>query len=366
MKDQFLLCSKCFKDEGLQLDAERIGIKNDKECTNCLSNKGKKLTKELIRKLCYIFFVRGTIEKFDYGGFPIIQMNEYKSNRRKSVELSKHLEKDARLIESAGEIGLFYYAPRFWMFGEIEPLKDLQPDNRSEIIEKVFELYPTKQITTEESFYRLRLNPEKPEDPNEYDSPPDEFIGNGRLDDENLPLLYGSQDLQICIHECRTTVEDNIYVGKLRPKRNLKLLDLTELIEEEEGVTEFDSLDLAIHFLFLAGKHSYKICREISKAAFQKKYDGIVYPSYFSFVSNGLVPFETIYGISIRRYEKLKDYAKSQVIPNLALFGRPIKNKILTVECINKVLINQVYYDTTFGPAAHNGFGPIPEENEIL
>jgi len=362
MKINFLLCSKCFRDEGLYLDAEKIGVENDEICQNCNSKNGKKLTKKLVRNLCYRFFVRGTVEKLDYGGFPIIQMNEYQINNKNGVELSEHLKEDAKIIENAGEIGLFYYPPRFWMLGEIEPLKDLQNQNRNKIIEKVFELYPTKEFSKEDSFYRLRLNPENPENVNEYDSPPDNFIGDGRLDDLSFPLLYGSQDLQICIHECRTSAEDNIYVGKLKPTRNLKLLDLTELIKEEEGVSEFESLDLAIHFLFLAGKHSYLICREIAKSAFKKNYDGIIYPSYFSYISNGLVPFETIYGISIRKLDEMKDYAKSQVIPNLAIFGRPINEGILKVECINKVIINQVFYETSFGPAAHNGFGPIPEE----
>ena len=57
--------------------------------------------------------------------------------------------------------------------------------------------------------------------------------------------------------------------------------------------------------------------------------------------------------MSIRRIPQLKEYAKSQSIPNLALFGRPVYEKKVTVDCINKVIINRVSYDTSFGPAFH-------------
>ena len=77
--------------------------------------------------------------------------------------------------------------------------------------------------------------------------------------------MYGSQDLPVCVHECRVTAEDELYVATLSPTRDLKLLDLSVLLREEDG-TEFDSLDMAVHMLFLAGKHSYEISRDSAVA----------------------------------------------------------------------------------------------------
>ena len=77
--------------------------------------------------------------------------------------------------------------------------------------------------------------------------------------------MYGSQDLQVCIHECRVTAEDDLYVASLAPAR-LRLLDLTHLLHEQH-VTEFESLDMAVHMLFLAGPHSYEIARIIAQAS---------------------------------------------------------------------------------------------------
>lgn len=353
-----VLCSECFQDEGLKLDSFVIGIEDKTKCPNCNSENGHKLTKELVQKLCYRFFVRGTIEKCEYGGFPLIQFNTQRY-QMSDIDVSPWLTADVKLIEKAGEIGLFYYGPRFWMFGEIEPLKSLQNDKeRDGIIDKVLKLYPTKNLTLTEYFYRVRINPNVPHDDSEYDTAPDAFLGRNRFDNVDFPVLYGSPDLELCIHECRVTVEDNLFVGKLVPKQVLKLLDLTSLIEEDE--TEFESLDMAIHFLFLAGKHSYPICNRIARKAKEHGFDGIIYPSYFSYVRTGAIPFDTVHGMSIRRLPPLKDYAQSQSIPNIILFGRPVKEGKVTVDCINKVVINKIGYDLTFGPAYHNAF----EEDE--
>jgi RES domain len=128
--------------------------------------------------------------------------------------------------------------------------------------------------------------------------------------------MYGSQDLQVCIHECRIAAEDDIFVATLAPASDLRLLDLTESLHEEVA-TEFESLDMAVHMLFLAGKHSYEISREIAFACHAAGYDGIIYPSYFSLLRTGGMPFETTFGISHRRVKQLADRERSKTIPNL-------------------------------------------------
>ena len=356
-----LLCSDCFHDEGLKIDAYKIGINNNDKCPKCNSTSGHKLTKGLVQDLCYSFFVRGTILKFEYGGVPLIQFNP-QHFRKTDIDVSPWLVDDVKLIEQAGEIGLFYYDPRLWMLGEVEPLKSLQNDNeRDEIVEKILTAYPIRELTDNEYFYRLRVNPKIPHHFSEYDTAPDEHLGKNRFDDIGFPVLYGSLDLELCLHECRTTVEDNLFVAKLVPTKKLKVLDLSALLDEKD-VTEFESIDIAIHFLFLAGKHSYNICRQIAFKAKEKGFDGIIYPSYFSHIRAGAFPVETIYGISIRRIPQLKDYAQSQSIPNLALFGHPVNEGKVTVNCINKVVINRVGYDITFGPAYHKTYEEESDE----
>ncbi|WP_214070346.1 RES family NAD+ phosphorylase [Mucilaginibacter sp. dw_454] len=347
-----ILCSLCFNDEGLRLDSTTIGIDNTSKCINCGKSDGKKLTRPLVRHLCYRFFVRGTIERFEFGGFPLIQMNELRFNDS-NIHVSPWLEQDVKLIEQAGEIGLFYYGPRLWMLGEIEPLKSLQKEEEIDsIIERILQIYPVHLLNENHPFYRIRLNPDIPHDSAQYDSPPQGYGGNNRFDDNGEAGLYASPDLELCIHECRATVEDDMFVAKLVPKAELKMINLSAVVREE-GVTEFTSLDLAIHFLFLAGKHSYPICSRIAKRIREEGFDGIIYPSYFSYARTGAIPFDTIQGMSIRLLEPLQDFAQAQSVPNIFLFGRPIEDKKVLVYSINKVIINSIKYETSFGPAYH-------------
>ena len=236
------------------------------------------------------------------------------------------------------------------MVGEVEPLKALQePSTRTEIIARILNEYPATEIISDQLLYRLRRNPRRPEEFNEYDSPPIDLTGSGRLNSRGFPVLYCSQDLQVCIHECRVTAEDELFVATLAPTRKLNVLDLAELLWEENA-TEFDSLDMAVHMLFLAGSHSYDISRAISLAAHDAGFDGLIYPSYFSMLRTGAMPFETMMSISHRRVRGLVEREKSKTIRNLAIFGRPIEQNKLHVECINRLILSRVAYGVHFGP----------------
>lgn len=212
--------------------------------------------------------------------------------------------------------------------------------------------YPERILEQDALFYRVRVNPQHPAEPDEYDSPPLHIDGKGRLDSAGFPIMYGSQDIDICIHECRATAEDDMYVATLRPARDLRLLDLTAVLKEE--VTEFESLDMAIHMLFLAKSHSYEISRDIARAVRDASFDGVIFPSYFSLLRTGGHPFETAYGLSLRRFHpQAAEYAKTYMIPNLALFGRPIKQGNVAVKCINRMVLTQIGYMGHFGPVSY-------------
>ena len=347
--DYPLLCSDCFTDHGLFLDAYKLGREDDSKCPNCGSINGRKLLHRDIESLAHRFFVSGTLHRTDFGGAPVLQFN----NRQKtSVSFDENVAADAKLIEKAIGIGFFHYGPHLWMVGEIEPLKELLDiKTRQGILNRILTQYPVRPLTPGSLFYRFRLNPSKPEELREYDSPPDHLTGNGRLDSPGAPVMYASQDLEVCIHECRATVDDLLYVATLTPTKGLKILDLTDHLEE--GCSEFESLDIAIHMLFLAGEYSYNISRDLAAHARNNGIDGIAYPSYFSFVRTGAMPFETAYGISVRKLPPFSERVKAQTIRNLALFGRPIVDGIVNVVCINKVIINRVVYDIGFGPVIY-------------
>jgi hypothetical protein len=343
-----VLCSNCLNDTGLRFDAEAAGIANALPCPNCGSRSGKRLTRHLIEYLMSRFFVRGSVIRFEYGGAPWLQFNAHHF-RTGTYGAPAWLEGDLKLLSEAIGVGVFHYGPRYWMFGEVEPLKALRnADTRSAIITRILNEYPSVTWPESEVFFRVRVNPEHPENQSEYDSAPKAFLGKGRLDSPSLPILYCSQDIEGCIHECRVTAEDDVYVATLTPTRPLKLLDLTALLEE--NVTEFESLDMAVHMLFFAAPHSYEISRAIASTARDAGFDGLLYPSYFSQVRSGKMPFETTYGISLRRFPQGAEYSKWGLFPNIALFGYPVEATVVKLTCINRVILSRVKYTLSYGP----------------
>ena len=244
-------CSACFSDHGLQLDAEQIGEMILGTCPNCGASDQKKLPIAGLEALAYRFFVWGSLWKARYGAAPLVQFNKHQQT---SIHVTPWLSPDIKLFERLLGIGFFHYGPRLWMVGEVEPLKALEkPKTRQMIVKRIIKEYPTRALDLSESFYRVRVNPTSPADPEQYDSPPSTQTGKGRLDSSSLPVLYGSSDLHVCVHECRVTAEDEIYVATINPTRSLHLLDLSILLEED-NVTEFESLDMTVHMLFLAWK----------------------------------------------------------------------------------------------------------------
>jgi hypothetical protein len=130
-----------------------------------------------------------------------------------------------------------------------------------------------------------------------------------------------------------------------------------------ERLTEFESLDMAVHMLFLAGKHSYPIAREIALAAQRGGFDGVLYPSYFSMLRSGGIPFETLTGISHRRIPKFAGRERAKIIPNIAIFGRPISEKKVEVTSINRLMLARVEYEVRFGPV---GYQWIEDESKAM
>lgn len=55
-----IACSKCFKHFGLSLEAEKIGYSSGSICESCDQQDGKKLNKEQLKYLAYVFFVIGS------------------------------------------------------------------------------------------------------------------------------------------------------------------------------------------------------------------------------------------------------------------------------------------------------------------
>lgn len=343
----YIRCSECFTDEGLKLAASKLGHEHKGKCSACNSSKGRLLDKMALVGLADRFFVKGSFLKTRFGGAPIIEFNEH---QKTNIPLSTHLKNDIKIFEENLGIGFFYYGPPTWMIGEVEPLKELLDSSKRKLIcSKIFESYNSVTLS-DFDFYRVRVNPRNPKDANEYDAPP---AGTKtvftRLDSKDFPVLYGSFDISTCLHECRVSYEDDLYIATMIPSKGIKLLDLNEILNEE--VTPFESLDMAVSMLFGASSHSYTICQELAIEACKRGYDGIIYPSYYTQLQSGLDGFGgTSYGLPHRWLPQFKDLLQKQIYPNIAIFGHPISDGKIRVKCINRIYLNRIEYDYGFGP----------------
>lgn len=150
------LCSDCFVDHGLAIEASKLGHKSRRPCRSCHSPTGAKLYHSDIEELARRFFVYGTRIRTEFGGAPILQFNSW-HHRKPEVSFPIWLEADARLIENALGVGFFHYGPPLWRIGEIEPLSDLRnPASRSRAASALVSRFPRRLFAAGSSFYRLR------------------------------------------------------------------------------------------------------------------------------------------------------------------------------------------------------------------
>jgi len=317
-----LLCSDCFKDHGLRIEARKIGEVSAERCSNCGSLEGAKLSEEAVIELTRRFFVYGSFLKTKYGGASLLRFGG-----RTKVKFPNWLEPDVFLLKNKCGIEFGLRGPGTWRIGEVIPLERLKnKSTRQTAAEDIVKRFPKRLLATGETFYRLRKGIEFGKEiiEDQYDSPP-QGGGQGRLDGADRSVMYGSQDLEICIHECRVTAADVCHLATLRAAQPLDLLDLCAQQITEDGKTPFESVWIAVQYIFSAEEHSYELARAIAKAAEVIGLHGIAYPSYF----------RTLRGTEI---------------PNLALFGHPIAERKVELVCANRLSLNSARYQFGLGP----------------
>lgn len=62
-----------------------------------------------------------------------------------------------------------------------------------------------------------------------------------RLNAKGIPFLYGAFDIKTCIHECRASINDTLYIATIKPLMKLKLL-------HEFGIRPFKKISNYLFF----------------------------------------------------------------------------------------------------------------------
>ena len=321
-----ILCSNCFKDYGLRIMAERMGPTSSLACPNCGSTDGVLLDEKQVEELCDKYFVDGSYNSTCFGGSPLLIM--HKGSHCIDTSIIDNLHDDIHLIHAKTGLTADLYGPDLWRVGITEWMDRLlsrSKKKRDGAIEELISRCNIKLLPVDSEFFRIRAIERELIGDMSFDAPIKQNYKKGRFNIRNEEVFYASFDVETCIHECRASMEDVLYVATLKPCKILTLLDMSDIQDDNKEITPFEDLQLAVSQIFGAGVQSYCITRRISEVAKEHKLDGIIYPSY---------------------YNSVRDYS----FKNIVLFGHVIRNGVVRVKSIDRVQIRQVDYKYDYGP----------------
>jgi hypothetical protein len=329
-----LLCSDCFRDHGLKLEAMSIGRPQNQKCPNCGSVAGHALDNERLHNLQKQFFSRATAPNQYRQDVAVLGVVEDAPEEHDiGMLLRPETIADWELIRTKIGGRFWYRSPRLFYLGITSHFGIYQSLTKDTVHDEIVPKLRFCELSTSTTIYRIRTNlsdHEKLED-RQFDAPPAiRRRGFGRFDNKKLPLLYGSPNLQVCVHECRVTLVDEIFVASLKPRKSLILVDLTGNYDQPDDVSPFDDLEWFFRGLMNASQpHVYRYCRRIAQTIREMTdADGFVYNSYYTNIAGD---------------------SEGPAI-NYAFFGHPIAEGKIAISSINTIRLNQISYSYHLGP----------------
>lgn len=239
---------------------------------------------------------------------------------------------DWRTIKKIVGGSLFYRSPRLFYLGVTNHFGLYGSLRKETILKEVIPKLRFKTLNKKTELFRIRVNLDAKQqfDKYQFDSPPAKRRHFSRFENSKLPVLYASPSMKVCIHECRVTLADDVFIATLRPTTKLRLIDLSGNYDEPEDIDPFDSVEWFLRGLMFSSRPDvHRHCRRIAQTIKEEtRCDGIVYNSYFMNV--------------------VGDNSEPQI--NYGIFGNPINEGKLRVSSINTVKLEQIAYDFRLGP----------------
>lgn len=295
------------------------------------------LDSSAVERLMGEFFVNASIPPQAGGPAPRYQFNPDHFEKYE-VAFATELDADLERLGSCLKVGLFHYGPPMWRLGYTDHYQALTgglesgvpPTGaaRDAIWQEVLARCTTKTMQPGNLIFRVRKGEALPAAlAAEFDSPPIGTATSGRYESAGVPIFYGADDVETCLHESRVALSDWIGVASFTPSSQLRLLDLSGDFEDAAANSAFDRIDIMMNKLAFVGKGDYDLCREAASHVRDMGFDGFYFTSYFA-------------------------QARKKNLRNIALFGHPVAAGKLTLQSVNRVQLTNVEYGFRFGP--HN------------
>lgn len=311
-------------------------------CSRC-GEVGPLISKEKLAEAIHIFFVDGS-----YVAETMTSAYQVNKSNPDPARFDFTLDANAKLACGiTGEV-IFHYGPPLWRIGEVD-LKgafDEGGDEREMASIGFVRRAPKVTLPIGTRLFRIRRNPTGDETiatAVAFDPPPSYIErSQGRWDDGIKPVLYASDDIELCIHECNVLIADETVVATLSTVRPLVLLDLTAEFPVA-GATPFEDPAIFARFLCLSRDSRWlDHARTVARAAQAAGLDGIRYASY---------------------YAQAKHHSKAL---NIALFGRPLEAGDLAIVSVNRLRLTDAHYKYSFGPVLYTDSEMRAELDETI
>ena len=289
------------------------------------------------------FFVSGSVVAETVA--PVYQINDGNPD---PARFDATLEADAQLARSLTGLVIFNYGPPLWRVGETDLKHETEEGGptRAAALAAFVASVPRITLPAGTILYRIRRNPEPDETivtAAAFDPPPETVSrSQGRWDDGGTPILYASDDIELCLHECRVALADEIVVATLRCERELTLLDLAARIPNDAR-TPFEDPNIFAHFLSISREAQWlDRSRSVAVAARSAGLGGIRYASYYA------------------------QAKREQAALNVALFGKPLADGELALQSVNRIRLSDARYGYDFGPVLYHDSTMKAELDAIL
>lgn len=324
-----MICSNCFHNEGLRLEAEKVGEESEEVCPHC---KIQLWSKDQAGRMCAIadakLFHAWLGASGHWGWAPVYWWID--DVRRDDTAFDQTLLDDYSLIKSDLGICVFHYGPALWRLGLTTQYDELQGADPSPTLKYIVESGTERLIAPGSKIYRVRLNPSTVSARGAFDTPPLSLKKDpGRFDDVGVPVFYGAFDIETCLHECRVALIDEVVLATFEASRPLRILNLFDAIAEPKPSDPWNSVGILMDKLCNSSTREYKKCRTIAQAVLKAGYEGILVKSYYSQV-------------------------KDKPLPNILLFGFPEAEQKIKLHSLNRIKLNKVEYAFTLGPVFTN------------
>lgn len=320
-------CVTCIKNMGLKSIAEGLASEREHHFEAC-GHTSKYLNAKGVEELAYAFFVVGSIPPSLGGRAPVYNI---KTTGINELKFDSELDSDIALLNQYKPLHLYHYGPPLHKIGATTNYQDLVFNNvtgseRQKIWADVISACETIFLEINTRIFRARNGEELPPAlTKEFDSNP--TPNEGRFNRDGEHIFYGSFDVETCLHEVRVKLSDWIAVATFKVSTELKLLDLTR-VTDPPG-TEFESISIFIDKLVFSDKNEYPLCHELSGEIRSRGYDGFIISSYFR-------------------------QAHKKELKNVVLFDKPAEAGKLYLDSTNKVNLESIAYDYSFGPMRDN------------